>query len=1159
MEEGEVFKLPDGIKDPATEFDLLESLGRGSFGAVYKARHKKTGHIVAIKLVPVNEDFQEILKEINIMKQCRSKYVVQYYGNYFKEDTCWIIMEYCAMGSVSDMMNVTNQILNEEQIALVCYSVLKGLFYLHKNSKIHRDIKPGNILVNEHGECKLADFGVSGQLSERTRKRNTVIGTPFFLAPEVIQEVGYDSKADIWALGISAIEMAEFNPPYHDLHPMRVLFMIPTAEPPKLKENGKWSAEFSDFINVCLKKDQTQRPTAKDLLKHAFFEKKVKGTYVMSTLTDSADLIIERLGGREQALKVAAERKAKQSGEPFEFTQSSSISPMNSDDEEDLLEQNNKKHNEEQKNRGSANSSPSPYVNKNVSNISQPSGRPLSQPPSYNNNNNNSNSNYSPNQRPLSQPPPQSNNNNDLNELDSLLNGIILSGNNNNGNNNGNNNNNGGRAISQSLNVQQQYQQQSSSPNQQQQQQQYQPPRFSNSTGNLGQLYNDNNNNNNSKSPSAFSSPSLSHIQQQQQYQQQQSSPSSSAESSPVLPSNNFSRQLSHNSFMNISNTPNRGTTSNTSNKAPVSELDDLLEEMLNPAFGSKRGITPISSPSQSRRFNTATPPVPAVIRTSSVWTGISAGGCANHHTWRNNPQFLLRVESRTSLTITLQQHASNNVFHIGFYVARANPTQPERKLLQLARDNLVPGVDNSFLRSSKVSNRVTLEPGNYIIVPATFEPGQEGGFDLELTSDSSNDLLSTSITEVLPDRDWRKISDTSFEWRGNSAGGSFSGSSATWKDNPKFMFELAVGGQVTTILSKNDDVSRDTYIGFYVFRVADRNLPYVYLTGPNLITKTNFINSSEVTHQHTYEPGIYIVVPCTYDANQEGSFAISCFSDVPINRIDLKEKIITSRGRWSGDSAGGCLNHSTWRSNPQFLLSNTSATAPSRISIIMDQTAKESTLLQFAGFYVARAPSAQLDKKLYQIIPKDLIGNTEFINDYQVHYTLSLEPGQSCVVIPCTFAPNVEADFSMRFISSQQSLAMRALPEWHMRKFGGEWRGQSCGGRYSNTSSSWTLNPRFNFNVWQRGGIPSRYTIVLNQSDKPTNHGIGFYYFKIFPDGNLKELVCKSGFVSGKEVVVEGSANETIQGAVLPATFEPGIPDNFTLVIYSERDFDQN
>nr|AHJ60959.1 HPO [Schmidtea mediterranea] len=258
-------------KEPSEVFQIESKLGKGSYGSVYKAKHKKNGFTVAAKLVPVDSELSDIVKEISIMQQCKSDYIVQYYGSFYDSHDLWIVMEYCGAGSVSDIMRLRNKTCNEEEIAIILQGSLKGLEYIHQLKKIHRDIKAGNILLTEEGNAKLADFGVAGQLSDTLAKRNTVIGTPYWMAPEVIQEIGYHYSADIWSLGITAIEMADGKPPYADIHPMRALFMIPSQPPPTLLNPSIWSPSFVNFITQCLVKNPDQRPSASQLLLNCEF------------------------------------------------------------------------------------------------------------------------------------------------------------------------------------------------------------------------------------------------------------------------------------------------------------------------------------------------------------------------------------------------------------------------------------------------------------------------------------------------------------------------------------------------------------------------------------------------------------------------------------------------------------------------------------------------------------------------------------------------------------------------------------------------------------------------------------------------------------------------------------------------------------------------
>lgn len=274
-------------RQPDEVFDIICKLGEGAYGSVYKALHKESDSVVAIKQVPLDTDLHEIIKEISIMQQCDSPYVVRYYGSYFKNTDLWIIMEYCGAGSVSDIIRLRKKTLTECEIATILSDALKGLEYLHSNRKIHRDIKAGNILLNTDGHAKLADFGVAGQLTETISKRNTVIGSPFWMAPEIILEIGYDCVADIWSIGITALEMAEGKPPYADIHPMRAVFMIPTKPPPSFRDPDRWSADFIDFVSVCLVKDPCARASATDLIQHDFLQKS-GGTQALTQMISEA-------------------------------------------------------------------------------------------------------------------------------------------------------------------------------------------------------------------------------------------------------------------------------------------------------------------------------------------------------------------------------------------------------------------------------------------------------------------------------------------------------------------------------------------------------------------------------------------------------------------------------------------------------------------------------------------------------------------------------------------------------------------------------------------------------------------------------------------------------------------------------------------------------
>uniref|UniRef100_A0A3P8XWJ6 non-specific serine/threonine protein kinase n=1 Tax=Esox lucius TaxID=8010 RepID=A0A3P8XWJ6_ESOLU len=323
------------LRDPAGIFELVEVVGNGTYGQVYKGRHVKTGQLAAIKVMDVTEDEEEEIKlEINMLKKySHHRNIATYYGAFIKksppghDDQLWLVMEFCGAGSITDLVkNTKGNQLKEDWIAYISREILRGLAHLHAHHVIHRDIKGQNVLLTENAEVKLVDFGVSAQLDRTVGRRNTFIGTPYWMAPEVIAcdenpDATYDYRSDLWSTGITAIEMAEGAPPLCDMHPMRALFLIPRNPPPRLKSK-KWSKKFCSFIEGSLVKNYTQRPPTDQLLKHPFIRDQPNERQVRIQLKDHIDRTKKKRGEKDETeyeysgSEEEEEDAAEQEGEP---------------------------------------------------------------------------------------------------------------------------------------------------------------------------------------------------------------------------------------------------------------------------------------------------------------------------------------------------------------------------------------------------------------------------------------------------------------------------------------------------------------------------------------------------------------------------------------------------------------------------------------------------------------------------------------------------------------------------------------------------------------------------------------------------------------------------------------------------------------------------
>ncbi|XP_045074313.1 serine/threonine-protein kinase 10 [Coregonus clupeaformis] len=274
-------------ENPEEIWEIIGELGDGAFGKVYKAQNKLTGILAAAKVIDTKteEELEDYMVEIDILASCDHHNIVKLLDAFYYDSKLWILIEFCAGGAVDAVMLELERPLTEPQIRVVCKQTLQALLYLHDNKVIHRDLKAGNILLSLNGDVKLADFGVSAKNTKTLQRRDSFIGTPYWMAPEVVmcetfKDRPYDYKADIWSLGVTLIELAQIEPPNHEMNPMRVLLKIAKADPPTLMQPSRWSPEFSDFLRKCLDKNVDNRWNVAQLLQHPF----------LSTVTDSRPL-----------------------------------------------------------------------------------------------------------------------------------------------------------------------------------------------------------------------------------------------------------------------------------------------------------------------------------------------------------------------------------------------------------------------------------------------------------------------------------------------------------------------------------------------------------------------------------------------------------------------------------------------------------------------------------------------------------------------------------------------------------------------------------------------------------------------------------------------------------------------------------------------------
>jgi len=280
-------------QDPLLIYKDMEKIGEGAAGEVFVALDSRNRKKVAVKKMEINADNVKLLiTEIGIMKTSHHPNIVEYVDSYIIENRqLWVVMEFMGGGCLTDILELFEEIrLTEPQIAYCSRETLRALKYIHSLHRIHRDIKSDNLLLGNDGFVKLADFGYAAQLTQKQQKRNTVVGTPYWMAPELIRGHDYGVKVDIWSLGIMMMEMVEGEPPYMEFPPLRALFLITTKGIPPLKEPQKFSNDFNDFLAKCLEKEVDKRPTADELLRHPFLKRSCEAKDMVTLISRAKQL-----------------------------------------------------------------------------------------------------------------------------------------------------------------------------------------------------------------------------------------------------------------------------------------------------------------------------------------------------------------------------------------------------------------------------------------------------------------------------------------------------------------------------------------------------------------------------------------------------------------------------------------------------------------------------------------------------------------------------------------------------------------------------------------------------------------------------------------------------------------------------------------------------
>eukprot|EP00008_Paramoeba_atlantica_P002348 CAMPEP_0201501750 /NCGR_PEP_ID=MMETSP0151_2-20130828/83753_1 /ASSEMBLY_ACC=CAM_ASM_000257 /TAXON_ID=200890 /ORGANISM="Paramoeba atlantica, Strain 621/1 / CCAP 1560/9" /LENGTH=637 /DNA_ID=CAMNT_0047895279 /DNA_START=1709 /DNA_END=3619 /DNA_ORIENTATION=+ len=579
-------------------------------------------------------------------------------------------------------------------------------------------------------------------------------------------------------------------------------------------------------------------------------------------------------------------------------------------------------------------------------------------------------------------------------------------------------------------------------------------------------------------------------------------------------------------------------------------------------------------------------------------WKGKSAGGCQNHPTWRYNPQLFLSVPEETTVRITLAQDASSSsssqggANHIGFYVARAD--NPDRRQLIIGRQNLVAKA--KFEGKEEVSADAVLPAGpTYVVIPCTFNPGCEGGFTISFTAE-----VSLNLAPLPPSKEWKYISCLG-SWESRSAGGCRNHPSCI--RNPQFLLRVRRSGDFTILLSQTKE--KFDAVGFYVVATKDPEFMLTEINSSDIVAKADFARPSEAIVTASLDKKVqYVIVPCTFDPGFESEFKLEIFGDSDIRLKALKSrKEVELQGEWLGATAGGCINHPTWRNNPQyFLFMRQTATVTitlvqdggddhsvgfyvvkttgNRVIILLrvrrsgDFTillSQEKEKFDAVGFYVVATKEPEL---LPEIHSSDIVAKADFARSSEAIVTASLDKKTQYVIVPCTFDPGYESTFKLE-IFGDTDIRLKPLKSKKEVELQGEWFGATAGGCVN--YPTWRNNPQYflfmrqsatvTISLVQEGGdehsigfyvvktTGNRVIILSLVQEGGDEHSIGFYVVKT--TGN-RVIILASTDILGKGAFdrkIGVSCELTLEAAqhpycIIPCTFAPNLNKKFQIFV---------